>query len=50
MFRRKQLYLIVFVALTVLPANAQEANSSKLPAQCGDTGDGQRHAPKGGDH
>ncbi|MGC1673177.1 MAG: polysaccharide biosynthesis/export family protein, partial [Candidatus Acidiferrales bacterium] len=33
MFRRKQLYLIVFVALTVLPANAQEANSSKLPAQ-----------------
>ena len=33
MFQRKQFYLIVFLALAVLPANAQEANSSKPPAQ-----------------
>src|SRR5580693_7056321 len=33
MFQRKQFYLIVFLALAVLPANAQEADSSKPPAQ-----------------
>ena len=32
MFQRKQFYLIVFLALA-LPANAQEASSSKPPAQ-----------------
>jgi polysaccharide export outer membrane protein len=33
MFQRKQFYLIVFLALAVLPANAQVADSSKPPAQ-----------------
>ena len=33
MFQRKQFYLIVFLALAVLPASAQEADSSKPPAQ-----------------
>jgi polysaccharide biosynthesis/export protein len=33
MFQRKQFYLIVFLALAVLPSNAQETNSSKPPAQ-----------------
>jgi polysaccharide export outer membrane protein len=33
MFQREQFYLIVFLALAVLPANAQEASSSKPPAQ-----------------
>jgi polysaccharide biosynthesis/export protein len=33
MVQRKQFYLIVFLALAVLPAKAQEADSSKPPAQ-----------------
>jgi polysaccharide biosynthesis/export protein len=33
MFQRKQFYLIVFLALAVLPATAQEGGSSKPPAQ-----------------
>jgi polysaccharide export outer membrane protein len=33
MFQRKQFCLIVFLALAVLPAYAQEADSSKPPAQ-----------------
>ena len=33
MFRRRQFYAAVFLVLAVLPANAQEAGSSKPPAQ-----------------